>query len=41
MDLSFHSNAQSEAVMSVHGEIFQKSIPKLENVRDVSTPIML
>ena len=41
MDLSFHSNAQSEAVMSVHGEISQKSVLNWENVGDVSTPILL
>ena len=41
MDLSFCSNAQSEAVMSARGEISQKSALKWENVRDVSTPILL
>ena len=41
MELSFHSNAQSEAVMSAHGEISQKSLPKKKDVRDVSTPILL
>ena len=41
MDLSFHSNVQREAVMSVCGEISQKSVPKKKNVRDVSTPTLL
>ena len=41
MDLSFFSNAQSEAVMSACGEISQKSMPKWENVGDVSTPMLL
>ena len=41
MDLSFCSNAQSEAVMLACGEISQKSMPKKKNVRDVSTPTLL
>ena len=41
VDLSFCSNAQSEAVMSACGEISQKSALKQENIRDVSTPMLL
>ena len=39
--LSFCGNPQSEAVMSVHGEVSQKSMLKWENVRDVSSPMLL
>ena len=39
--MSFHSNPQSKAVMSVHGEVSQKSELKQENVGDVSTPMLL
>ena len=39
--LSFHGNPESEAVMSVHGEVPQKSVLKQENVGDVSTPMLL
>ena len=41
MNVSFCSNPQSEAVMSAHGEVPQKSALKRENVRDVSTPMLL
>ena len=36
--MSSCSSPQSEAVMSVHGEVSQKSI-KCENVRNVSRPM--
>ena len=41
MDMSFCSNSQSEAVMSARGEVSQKSALKQENVKDVSTPMLL
>ena len=40
-DVSFHCMSQSEAVMSAHGEVSQKSALKRENVRDVSIPMLL
>ena len=41
IDVSFGSNPQSEAVMSAHGEVSQKSMLKRENVGNVSRPMFL